>query len=114
MGAGFNIILHEFENDGCVSIVKKQIMNLCNDSCLYLLMQLFSTCINATALALLNAGCSMRCTFAAVTILVNETTNSIIVDPSQLQINTVSVNFNLKTQFHYFKIININVLMLGV
>jgi len=59
---GFNIVIHEYENDGC----------------------LLATCFNAANLALVSAGCCIRTMFAAVTIQVCKD-KSIIVDPSLFQ-----------------------------
>lgn len=58
-GCGFNIIIHEYENDGCF----------------------LASCVNAVALALLDGGCSMRSSVGAVTVLMTKD-NKFIIDPS--------------------------------
>ncbi|ODM93934.1 Exosome complex component RRP46 [Orchesella cincta] len=63
--AGFNVILHEIENDGC----------------------LVSACVNATVLALLSAGCSLRNVVCAVTLGVSG--DSVVVDPCAKQIQDI-------------------------
>ncbi|CAL8090746.1 unnamed protein product [Orchesella dallaii] len=63
--AGFNVILHEIENDGC----------------------LVSACVNATVIALLSAGCSLRDVVCAVTIGVNG--DAVIIDPCAKQIQDI-------------------------
>lgn len=45
--------------------------------------------MNAASLALLNAGCSLRCMFAAVSVAVSG--DKIIIDPSSEQIQAFKV-----------------------
>lgn len=49
---------------------------------LSLSFQLLACCINASCLALMNAGLAMKCTVAAVRCVITESGNKILVDPS--------------------------------
>jgi exosome complex component RRP46 len=62
-GAGFNIVLQEYENDGC----------------------LLATCLNAAFVSALDGSCSLRSMIAAVTVAVMPE-DTLIVDPSSSQL----------------------------
>jgi len=62
-GAGFNIVLQEYENDG----------------------SLLATCLNAAFVAALDGSCSVRSLIAAVSVLITGE-DTLIVDPSASQL----------------------------
>lgn len=56
--------------------------------------QLLACAINASCLALINSGLSMKCTIAAVSCMLDKETGKLIIDPDNLQLKVFINNDN--------------------
>ncbi|XP_020294461.1 exosome complex component RRP46 [Pseudomyrmex gracilis] len=54
---------------------------------------LLACAINASCLALINSGLSMKCTIAAITCMIEKETGEIIIDPNSTQLKTAKAEF---------------------